>query len=364
MDESLDTSSTMVLEPPVNVVWDAVLPTPRELRSARRRLHGKAIMILALLAVSYYALVISEFPILIRAGAAAVLILALVAVGTSIMHDANHGSFSRHRWVNQTLAYTSDMLGASSSLWRNQHNVLHHGNTNVVGFDADIELAPWARLAPSQTWHRRFRWQHVYIWPLYGFLSIKNLLVSDVATLIRQKIGNQPIRRPVSAGLVIRVVLGKLAHLGWAVVIPLMFNPWWGVLAFYAICSWCVGFVLAIIFQLAHCVDLAERPDPAASRRGDDFAAHQMRTTVDIASPVPVVGHLFRWVAGGLDHQIEHHLAPRLPHTAYPMVAARFRAACGEHGIAYRVHPGIWEALCSHTRWLQAMGARPVPPVA
>ena len=99
---------------------------------------------------------------------------------------------------------------------------------------------------------------------------------------------------------------------------------------------------------------------PEASRRGDDFAVHQLRTTVDIASPMPFVGHVFRWVAGGLDHQIEHHLAPRLPHTAYPMVAARFRVACGEHGIVYRVHPGIWQALCSHTRWLRAMGARPL----
>ena len=163
----------------------------------------------------------------------------------------------------------------------------------------------------------------------------------------------------MTLGQVLKVLVGKLAHLSWAVVVPLMFNPWWGVLAFYLVCSWCVGFGLAIIFQLAHCVDVTEWPDAAESRRGDEFAVHQLRTTVDIASPVPLVGHLFRWLAGGLDHQIEHHLAPRLPHTAYPKLAARFRAACGEQGITYRVHPGVWHALRSHTRWLQAMGARP-----
>jgi linoleoyl-CoA desaturase len=359
MHESLTSPTGLARVPSVNVLWSAALPTSDELRSARRRLHVKAILIVALLVVSYYALVISQFAVMIRTCAALVLVLALIAVATSIMHDANHGSFSRYRWINQILSYTSDVLGASSWLWRIQHNVLHHGNTNVVGFDADIELAPWARLAPSQPWRRRFRWQHVYIWPLYGFLSIKNLLVSDVVTLVRRQIGNQPLPRRVSLSLTLRVVLGKLAHLGWAVIVPLMFNPWWGVLAFYAVCSWCVGFVLAIIFQLAHCVDVAERPAAEASRRGDDFAVHQLRTTVDIASPVPLVGHLFRWLAGGLDHQIEHHLAPRLPHTAYPMLAARFRAACSEHAIAYRIHPGIWQALCSHTRWLRAMGQRP-----
>ena len=361
MQESPTNRTASGRAPSVNVLWSAVLPSSDELRWARRRLHVKAILIVALLIVSYYVLVLSQLALVIRSGAAVVLVLALIAVATSIMHDANHGSFSGHRWINQTLAYTSDALGASSSLWRIQHNVLHHGNTNVVGFDADLELAPWARLAPSQPWCRRFRWQHVYIWPLYGFLSIKNLLVSDVATLVRGQIGNQRLRRPVTPGLMLRVVLGKLAHVGWAVIVPLMFNPWWGVLAFYAICSWCVGFVLAIIFQLAHCVDVADHPDSDAARRGDDFAVHQLRTTVDIASPVPLVGHLFRWLAGGLDHQIEHHLAPRLPHTAYPMLASRFRAACREHGVAYRIHPGIWQALRSHTRLLKAMGQRPSP---
>lgn len=113
-------------------------------------------------------------------------------------------------------------------------------------------------MAPSQTWHRRFRWQHIYIRPLYGFLAIKNLLVSDVLSLRNGTIGHQRLREPVR--IVVQVVLGKLVHLCWAAVVPLQFDLWWGVLAFYAACSRLVGFTLAIIFQLAHCVDLAEMP--------------------------------------------------------------------------------------------------------
>ena len=352
---------TPACTPAVGDVWNALLPTSAEITSARRRLHGKAVAIVALFATSYYALVISNFAVPIRLAAAAVLVVALIAVATSIMHDANHGSFSHHRWINRTLAYTSDALGASSWFWRMQHNTLHHGNTNVVGFDADIELAPWARLAPTQPWRRRFRWQHIYIWPLYGFISLKNLLVSDFSTLRSNRIGQQPLRSRSDASVVARVVVGKAVHVGWALVIPLLFNPWWAVVTFYLVCSWLVGFALAIIFQLAHCVDVAEVATPDAPRRGPDFAAHQLATTVDIASPMPVVGPLFRWVAGGLDHQIEHHLSPRLPHTVYPLVAARFRVACVEQGIVYRIHPGLWQALCSHTRWLRAMGMPPAP---
>jgi linoleoyl-CoA desaturase len=342
----------------VAALWRSVTPSLEEIRRARRRLHGKALVILALVAASYWALVLSNLPLLVRLGAAGVLVLGLVAVATSIMHDANHDSFSRHRWLNRVLAYTSDTLGASSWLWRFQHNTLHHGNANVAGFDADIALFPFARLAPSQRWHFWYRAQHVYMWPLYGFLALKNLLVSDLLATITGRLDRQPIRQPRRPSVIARITLGKLAHLGWAVVIPLMFNPWWAVLAFYLGCSWLVGFVLAIIFQLAHCVDVTTMLDETTPRRGDDFSMHQLRTTADISSPIPVLGHIFRWLVGGLDHQIEHHLAPRLPHTLYPHAAKRFRAACRDHGITYHLHPGVWSALRSHTRWLRMMSVR------
>lgn len=342
-------------------VWHAVLPGADEVRAARRRLHRKALTIAVVVGAAYWAVVVSDLPVAARLGGSVLLVLGLFAVGTSIMHDANHGSFSRHARLNQALAWTSDALGASSWLWRMQHNAIHHGNTNVVGVDADVDLAPWGRLAPDQPWRRWHRGQHVYLWPLYGFLALKNLLVSDVVALSTRRIGSRPLGRSVTPAVVLRVVLGKVLHLAWAVVVPLLFNPWWGVLAFYLGCSWFVGFLLALTFQMAHCVDAADMAAPDAPRRGDDFVAHQLRTTVDIASPVPVVGHLFRWLVGGLDHQVEHHLAPRLPHTAYPALGARFRAACAAQGIAHRRHVGVGAALRSHARWLRAMSLPPEP---
>ena len=198
MHELLDTSSTTVGVQPVNAIWNAVLPSPGELRSARRRLHLKAITILAMLVASYYALVISEFALVIRTGAAAVLALALIAVGTSIMHDANHGSFSvtggstRRSPTRPTRSAPAPGCGGSNTTCC---------TTATPTSSASTPISNWHRgrgWRPSQRWHRRFRWQHIYIWPLYGFLSIKNLLVSDVATLIRRQIGNQPLRQPVN----------------------------------------------------------------------------------------------------------------------------------------------------------------------
>jgi linoleoyl-CoA desaturase len=339
----------------ITALWRSVGPSASEIRRDRRRLHAKALGIAVLVVASYLVVVVCDVALVGRLLAAAVLAAGLVAVGTCIMHDANHGSFSRHRILNRVLAYTSDALGASSWLWRVQHNSLHHGHPNVVGFDADIELYPFARLAPTQRWHAWYRAQHVYIWPLYGFLALKNLLVSDLLAVITGRLGHQPIRRRRRARTIVAITLGKLGHLAWAVVIPLLFNPWWAVVAFYLVCSWLVGFALAIVFQLAHCVDVTTMFDATAPRRGDDHAPHQLRATADIASPMPILGAVFRWLVGGLDHQIEHHLAPRLPHTTYRRTAARFRAACLDHGVTYHLHPGVWSALRSHARWLRLM---------
>jgi linoleoyl-CoA desaturase len=62
---------------------------------------------------------------------------------------------------------------------------------------------------------------------------------------------------------------------------------------------------------------------------------------------------------GGLHHQIEHHLAPGLPHTSYPAMAERVRSLCNDNDVDYNVHAGLWAALRSHARWLREMG-RPI----
>ncbi|CAB4713026.1 unannotated protein [freshwater metagenome] len=227
-------------------------------------------------------------------------------------------------------------------------------------FDSDIAQEPFARLAPCQQWRPWHQWQHVYLWFLYGFFALKNVIFGDVRNLVDNRIGKQPLPADMRRSTVVRLVVGKFVHISWAVVVPMLFNPWWKVVLFYVTCSWLVGFALAVVFQLAHCVDIAGFPDEGAGRRGADFLEHQLLTTVDIASPMPVFGHAFRWMVGGLDHQIEHHMAPRLPHTVYPLVARRFHALCNDAGISVRLHPGVWAALCSHTRWLMDMGRRPL----
>ncbi|MEY2552153.1 MAG: linoleoyl-CoA desaturase, partial [Ilumatobacteraceae bacterium] len=316
--------------------------------------------IIAALAVgSYWTLVVVPTSVIVKLLSAFALALALTAAATSVFHDANHSSFSTSRLVNRLAGYTGDLLGASSWIWRFKHNNLHHGSPNVVGVDADIDQAPFARLAPDQPWRPWHRYQHLYMWVLYGFLTLQWFLISDFVDLRNHGIGRQRFARQPRRRDVALLALGKAIHLGWAFMIPLMFHRWWVVLAFYLVISWIVGLLLATMFQLAHCAEPAEFFTAEVTRRGPDFVAHQLRTTVDVHCRTWIGRRSMRWLMGGLDFQVEHHLAPRLPHTVYPLVARRLHRACTEQHLSVLSHRSPWQAVRSHGRWLKMMGTRP-----
>lgn len=337
----------------------SIMPTATEIAAARRRLHRKAVSIVGLLAAGYALLVFADVALWLRAVAAVAVVHACIAAATGIMHDANHAAFAASARWNRALSYVADLLGASSALWKRQHNDLHHRHTNVMGHDTDIEQSPIARLAPEQPWHPWHRAQHVYMWPLYGFLTVQWLLVSDFLTMRTHRIGSQPIP-PLTRSASIKLVVGKLVHVGWAVALPMQFHAWWTVLLVYLACSWAVGFALSIIFQLAHCVDVADFvPDEGRTFRGDDNVRHQLATTVDIGARTRLGRSYMAWLMGGLDHQVEHHLAPRLPHTIYASLAERVDEMCAANGLHRRRHASLGAALASHTRWLRQMGRSP-----
>ena len=341
-------------------VMAAILPSARELTTARRRLHLKAIVILVLVLASYRQLVVAHSGALMTLAAVLVLIVALTAAATCVFHDGSHGAFSTSRRINRLAGYTGDLLGASSWIWRFKHNNLHHGNTNVVGIDTDIDQSPFARLAPLQPWRRWHHYQHLYMWALYGFVTLRWFLIADYVGLLQHGVGHHRFpRRPRRIDLA-ALALGKVLHVGWAIALPLAFHPWWVVLTFYLAISWCVGLLLAIAFQLAHCTAAADFLDADAPRRGLDFVDHQLRTTVDVRCRTRLGGGSLRWLMGGLDFQVEHHLAPRLPHTVYPLVAKRLDRVCAHRHIAVRHFASPWQALVAHARWLRVMGAAPV----
>src|SRR5688500_20131961 len=113
----------------------------------------------------------------------------MAAIGFNIEHDGSHHSYSNHAWINRAAAMTMDLIGASSYVWHWKHVVVHHTYVNITDHDADIDIAFFGRLTPHQKRIALHRFQHFYLWPLYGLNVIKWHLYDDFRDVIVGRIG-------------------------------------------------------------------------------------------------------------------------------------------------------------------------------
>jgi linoleoyl-CoA desaturase len=324
-------------------------------RFGGRAMHVKTAVILTWFAGSYLLLLaLGGTSAWLAAALAVSTALATAGIGFSIMHDANHGAYSRSPRVNRAFGFALDAVGASSYVWRFKHNVQHHTYSNVDGLDADIDAAPFLRLAPSQRLRAWHRWQHLYAWPLYGVLAVKWWFVDDAVDLLRGRIGLVNFPRPQGWELA-GVLLGKAVFLSWSLVVPLvLFRSGW-VAPLYLLGAFTLGVVLSVVFQLAHAVDETtfHAAEPGAERRlPTPWAEHQVRATVDFARSNRLLG----WYVGGLNYQVVHHLFPEVCHVHYPALAKVVEAVCAKHRIPYRAQPTLRAALAAHYRFLCRLG--------
>ena len=319
-------------------------------------IQRKTAVLAAWLLASYLLVLLAPVGPLLAALLTVSIGLAMAGIGFSVMHDANHGSYSASPRVNRVMGFSIDVLGASSHVWRHKHNILHHTYTNIAGLDTDIEASAMLRLAPSQPQRRFHRFQHLYIWALYCLFPLKWWFLDDARELASGKIAEHSFP-PARGWTLWRALAAKAFFVGWAFVLPLALHPTWKLLPLWVLGIATLGVVTSVVFQLAHCVGAADFP--VASKGGqmqDGWAEHQIATTVDFARRSRFLG----WYLGGLNFQIEHHLFPRISHVHYQAVSAIVQETCGDHGVAYSAEPTLWSALASNLRWLREMGSGPL----
>ena len=108
----------------------------------------------------------------------------------------------------------------------------------------------------------------------------------------------------------------------------------------FLLASAVASLALTVTFQLSHCLEEAVTIAPAEGA-GAEWHVHQVEATADFAQRNTVI----RWYVGGLNHQIEHHLFPRVPHTLHPQLAGIVRTTALECGVSYNAHPTMRDAL-------------------
>jgi len=338
-----------ILKRRVNDYFASLNRSPRD----SVRMYVKTATIITWFFTSYAFLVFAPLPIWAGIMISFSLALAAAAVGFNIQHDGNHGAYSGSRLINNLMALTLDMVGGSSYIWNYKHNAMHHTYPNIHGHDDDINLGFLGRLCPHQKRFHFHRYQHFYLWGLYGFLQIKWAFFDDFKHTIRGRIGTLSFPRPKGLNLFI-FLGGKLFFFSLLFVIPAFFHPFWVICLFYLLTSWTIGLISSVIFQLAHCVEEADFPEPhpQSLQMKNEWMIHQIETTINFARK----NHLLNWYIGGLNFQIEHHLFPRISHIHYPALSKIVENTCREFGIGYFAHPNFLGCLKSHYLFLQKMG--------
>jgi linoleoyl-CoA desaturase len=150
--------------------------------------------------------------------------------------------------------------------------------------------------------------------------------------------------------------LGKAVSMTLTVVIPGFVVGWTNALLGVLIVHLTLGYVLSLIFQLAHEVEGLEFPVPNDENHiEEEWAIHQVRTTANFANK----SKFLNWYCGGLNFQIEHHLFPRICHVHYSKIAKIVEQTCKEFSLPYVNHPTFVASFTSHVRNIHRLGTQP-----
>jgi len=329
------------------------------------RLYLKTAILLPSAVGLYLLLMFVEMPWLLTASLWIVFGFNMAAIGFNIMHDGSHGSYSGNQKVNDIMAYTLNFLGGDAYFWKQKHVVNHHTYTNIEGMDDDLDAGMFFRFHHGQKHRTIHRFQHIYWVVLYGFLYFMWVLSKDMKKYLSRRISpNSPKFKFTTADHFI-FWTSKIVHLFLFIVLPLMMvGP--KMLIGYVVAAFTLGWILSVVFQLAHVVDSAEFVTPTYTNDKEvienEWAIHQVKTTADFGTN----SAFLTWSLGGLNFQVEHHLFPRISHVHYPALNKIVKETCAEFGIPFLEHKTFLDALKSHVRQLKVMGSEPegVPALA
>lgn len=274
-------------------------------------------------------------------------------IGFNIMHDGCHGSYSQKDWVNNLMGLTLNLLGSNAFLWKTKHNVAHHTYTNIDGLDADITQTSLLRLAPTQALLKIHRYQHIYGIFLYALISIAWVFQGDFKKYFSHKVLNIEIKDFDTKEHII-FWLSKIFYAIIYIALPIYILGFVPYIIGFLVMNLSLGLVLALVFQLAHVVEIAEFEEANTKDLSIDheWAIHQVNTTVNFATNNPII----TFFLGGLNFQVEHHLFPKVSHVHYPKLQTIVKKVCQEYNLQYRQYPTAWQAIASHFRMLKQLG--------
>lgn len=276
-------------------------------------------------------------------------------IGLSIMHDANHGSYSSNPKVNKALGYLINLVGGNAINWQLQHNVLHHSFTNIEGHDEDIDSLPILRFSPNKKQMKIHKYQFIYAWFFYGLLTLSWATIKEFFQIKRFHSYGLTKSEERFKRIMIGLVFWKLFYFAYLLVLPIVLMPEKAglIVAGFFIMHFAAGVILSAIFQSAHVMPECEFPKPDDKNSIDQNSmVHQLLNTCNFAQK----NKALTWFIGGLNYQVEHHLFPNICHIHYPKISEIVEETAKKYNIPYYSHETFTGALVQHTKMLYNLG--------
>lgn len=288
--------------------------------------------------------------------------IGMAGIGMGVMHDAIHGTYSKNPTINKLLGYTLNMVGANATVWKIQHNVLHHSYTNISEGDDDINAPFFLRFSPNAEKNALHPYQHWYTWFFYGLSTVSWVTSKDFIRLKRYYDMGLLKGKNIYRNSVLKIIAWKLVYYAFTLGLPIAFSPF-GVgeilLAFLAL-HFVTGLSISLVFQTAHIMPDVEFPqaDENGMVEGERML-HQLATTCNYSEN----SRIFAWMIGGLNHQVEHHLFPDICHVHYRKIAPIVKATAAEYNVPYHSKKTFFKALVDHSKMLYQLGNSELVPV-
>lgn len=288
--------------------------------------------------------------------------LGMAGVGMGVMHDAIHGTYSKNPTVNRLLGYTLNMIGANATVWKIQHNVLHHSYTNIDEHDDDINAPFFLRFSPNAEQNSLHKYQHLYAWIFYGLSTVSWVTAKDFIRLKRYHDKGLVKGENGYRNALVELIAWKIGYYFMTVALPVIFSPFsiGMILLAHLVMHFITGLIITSVFQTAHIVPEVDfpLPDEHGVVEGERML-HQMVTTCNFAPG----SNVFSWFIGGLNHQIEHHLFPDICHVHYRNIAPIVKATAEEFNVPYFEKPTFFLAVKDHLKMLYLLGNEKLEPV-
>lgn len=269
--------------------------------------------------------------------------LGLVAAQLGFLgHEACHrqifASPRRNEWAGRVLSGLC--VGISYGWWMTKHT-RHHANPNKIDKDPDIRSGALAFSAEAAETRqglaaRVMRWQGMFFLPL---LALEGLSLH--ASSVRYVLGRQPVKnRGAEIGFLAVRLLGFPAVAFW------LLPPGMAV-AFIGVQVGVFGFLLGGAFAPNH-IGMPVVPRDLKM----DFLRRQVLMSRNISG-----GPVVRFLMGGLDTQVEHHLFPGMARPNLRRAQLIVRAYCAEHRITY-TETTLAQSYVVILRYLNSVGLK------